>query len=349
MTSSLQTDLIKDYYGKVLSSKNDLKTTACCVAESLQPYLNQLLKKIHPEVSEKFYGCGLPISSALEGLTILDLGSGSGRDCFLLSALVGPKGRVIGVDMTAEQLAIARKHLDHHRDAFGSQAGDIDFRQAYIEDLAAAGIKDNSVDMVVSNCVLNLSPDKVQVFSEIFRVLKPGGELYFSDVYADRRLPREFMDDKILLGECLGGALYTEDLRRILAESGCKDPRQISNAEIVITNADVKAKTETTKFYSITTRAFKLDLEDRCEDYGQVAIYKGDIPEHSHHFVLDDHHDFITNKPMLVCSNTAAMLTNSRLSKHFIVEGNTEQHFGLFDCAPARPSALSSQVGAACC
>ncbi len=108
--NQLQIDLVKEYYGKVLSSKQDLKTTACCVPQTPSLKIKDLLSKIHPEVTSKFYGCGLPIPEALEGKTILDLGCGTGRDCFILAALAGPTGKVVGVDMTEEQLEVARKH-----------------------------------------------------------------------------------------------------------------------------------------------------------------------------------------------------------------------------------------------
>jgi ubiquinone/menaquinone biosynthesis C-methylase UbiE len=115
--------------------------------------------------------------------------------------LVGENGFVIGVDMTGEQLEVARRHQKSQAKKFGFKKSNVDFRQGYIEDLASLGIKDNSVDVVISNCVINLSPNKERVFSEIFRVLKEGGELYFSDVFAGRRVPKKFQSDKVLLGE----------------------------------------------------------------------------------------------------------------------------------------------------
>ncbi|HYX38951.1 MAG TPA: methyltransferase domain-containing protein [Oligoflexus sp.] len=343
-----QLDLIKDYYGKVLASKNDLKTTACCSAESLAPHLSRLVVQIHDEVRSKFYGCGVPIPACLEGLTVLDLGCGTGRDCYLLSSLVGPQGKVIGVDMTDEQLQTARQYQDYHRDIFKQKESNISFRQGFIEDLASLDIADNSVDLVVSNCVINLSPDKDRVFAEIFRVLKPGGELYFSDVYADRRLPAAFSQDPVLLGECLGGALYFEDFRRILAKQNCLDARMISRTEIMITDPTLRERLGNARFFSITTRAFKLPLEDRCEDYGQVAWYKGTIEHAPHGFALDDHHIFEKGKPMLVCSNTASMLQDTRYQKHFRVDGDTSMHFGLFDCGPTTAAADASSGGACC-
>lgn len=341
---------IKEYYGKVLQSNSDLKTTACCTAESIPVHLRDILKLISDEVITKFYGCGSPIPFLdLEGKTVLDLGSGSGRDSYLLSKLVGPKGKVIGVDMTDEQLEVARRNQDYHQKAFGHSTSNVTFIKGYIEDLKSAGIEDNSIDLVVSNCVINLSPDKKKVFAEIFRVLKPGGELYFSDVFSDRRIPKAVAADKVILGECLGGALYTEDFRRMMTDVGCLDFRSMSKTKIEVTDNQIAKSTGNIQFFSITIRAFKLDLEDRCEDYGQVAYYLGTIPECPHRFALDDHHLFEVNKPMLVCSNTADMISATHYKKHFKVIGTKDHHLGLFDCAPtASTNALDCSTGACC-
>lgn len=327
-------ETVREYYGKVLKTNADLKTNACCDSDAFPSHLKPVLSQIHPEVLEKFYGCGSPIPAALEGKTVLDLGCGTGRDTFLLSKLVGPSGKVIGVDMTAEQLAVAEKHRDYHARAFCHSRSNVSFFQGVIEDLESLGIKTGSVDVVVSNCVINLSPEKQRVFSEIFRVLRPGGELYFSDVFADRRIPKPLAEDPTLIGECLGGALYVEDFRRLLAEVGCRDHRAVTQRKLRIENPEIERQLGNISFYSTTVRAFKLNLEDRCEDYGQVAYYLGTIPQCSHAFPLDDHHLFEKGKPMLVCSNTAAMLAQTRYAPHFRVEGNLSTHFGLFDCSP---------------
>ena len=338
---------VQDYYGKVLKSSGDLQTS-CCTAEAPPEHLRALLKDIHPEVQDRFYGCGSPLPPALEGATVLDLGCGSGRDCYLLSRLVGSAGRVIGVDMTEEQLAIARRHREWHAKRYGY--ANVEFRHGYIEDLGAAGIDDASVDVVVSNCVLNLSPDKPRVFHEIFRVLKPGGELYFSDVFADRRIPHPLATDPQLLGECLGGALYVEDFRRMMAGVGCLDARVCKSSRISLNNVAIEAKVGHIAFHSLTVRAFKLALEDRCEDFGQVATYLGTIADQPQAFDLDDHHHFIAHKPMLVCGNTADMLAQTRYAPHFRVQGDKNRHFGLFDCAPAQ-LVQTSEAGAkaGCC
>ena len=346
MTTDHQTlESVKEYYGKVLSSNKDLQTSACCTAQAMPAHLKAIARDIHPEIQDKFYGCGSPIPSELEGRTVLDLGCGTGRDVYLLSKLVGPKGRVIGVDMTDEQLAVAKKHVDYHQEKFGFS--NVTFLKGYIEDLESLGIKNDSVDVVVSNCVINLSPDKKRVFSEIFRVLKKGGELHFSDVFAGRRIPEPLTRDKVLLGECLGGALYKEDFRRMLRTVGCLDFRILESSELTLDQPEIQAKAGMIDFYSLTVRAFKLELEDICENYGQVAYYLGTIPEARHVYALDDHHLFKTGMPMPVCSNTAAMLAETRLAKHFKVVGDLSTHYGVFDCGPGAQSSDASS--GACC
>jgi arsenite methyltransferase len=340
-------DTVKDYYGKVLQSSADLQTSACCTDRPPQ-HVVQALLDVHEEVKDRFYGCGSPIPPALDGITVLDLGCGSGRDCYVLSKLVGPHGRVIGVDMTEEQLAVARRHLDYHARRFGY--ANVTFAQGYIEDLRGVGIADGSVDLVVSNCVLNLSADKARVFREIFRVLRPGGELYFSDVFADRRVPRQLANDPLLVGECLGGALYVEDFRRIMAQAGCADVRTVACAPLRLDNPRIEREIGFIGFSSRTIRAFKVPLEDRCEDYGQVATYRGTLSEHPHAFDLDDHHRFHTGKPMLVCGNTADMIGMTRYARHFTVVGDKSTHFGLFPCGPSQqPSPEEPGGPSGCC
>jgi SAM-dependent methyltransferase len=202
--------------------------------------------------------------------------------------------------------------------------------------------------VVISNCVINLSPEKPRVLAEIFRILKPGGELYFSDVFADRRIPAPLRQDPVLLGECLGGALYWEDFRRILHELGCPDVRVVKQNPISLDDPEVAAKIGMVKFSSVTVSAFKLALEDRCEDYGQVACYLGTIPEHLHAFDLDDHHHFETGRPLRVCGNTADMLSASRYAQHFQVQGEKSRHFGLFDCTPGSQTQSATSDGLCC-
>ncbi len=349
--ASVELDQVKEYYGKILKGTRDLKSDACCTTAALSAHHREIISQIDDEILAKFYGCGSPIPLALDGCVVVDLGCGTGRDAYLASKLVGPEGRVIGVDMTDEQLDVATRHIEGQMDRFGFPRQNVEFRKGYIEDLRDAGIEDNSVDVVISNCVINLSPDKEAVFSEIFRVLKPGGELYFSDVFAGRRVPDSVRKDPVLYGECLGGAMYIEDFRRLLSDLGASDYRVVSKSRINLENAEIEAKAGMVDFYSITIRAFKLDtLEDICEDYGQTAVYQGTIKESPHTFVLDDHHEFIAGKPMPVCGNTAAMVQDTRFGRHFDVRGDRLTHYGPFDCIPAAGrSEKNEDAGGECC
>lgn len=144
----------------------------------------------------------------LKGCHILDLDSGSGRDCYVLSKLVGEEGFVVGVDMTPEQLEVANRYIDYHTSQYGYQKSNVRFLEGYLERLNELDLPDNCFDIIVSNCVINLSPDKPTVLREALRLLKPGGELYFSDIYASRRVPTNLLEDPVLYGECLSGALY---------------------------------------------------------------------------------------------------------------------------------------------
>ncbi len=337
---------LQQYYGKVLQTSDDLKTSACCCSDNgLTPRQKAALAEINDEVMSRFYGCGSPLPPLLDGCTVLDLGCGAGRDAYLASQFVGPSGRVIGLDMTEEQLAVAQRNLDSQMQRFGYPKPNVEFRLGFIENLEAAGIESNSVDVVISNCVINLSPNKHAVFAEIFRVLKSGGELFFADVFSGRRVPEELHKDPVLHGECLAGAMYTEDFRRLLSDVGCRDFRITSSRPIALDSPEIEARIGMIDFHSRTVRAFKLaELEDICEDYGQVATYRGTIPESPHYFDLDDHHRLFTGKPMLVCGNTAAMLQHTRYAEHFNIQGDRSIHYGAFNC-----NAAAAASEPACC
>ncbi|HAH21723.1 MAG TPA: hypothetical protein DCL49_12600 [Candidatus Omnitrophica bacterium] len=343
---------VKEYYGKVLKGQKDLKTSACCSASAFSEPLKSIIKNIEPEILDKFYGCGSPIPPLLKDCTVLDLGCGTGRDVYIASALAGENGLAIGVDMTDEQLEVAQRYKDAQMRRFGFKKCNVDFKKGYIEDLKEIGLADNSVDVVISNCVINLSPDKKSVFSEIFRVLKPGGELYFSDVFANRRVPEDVKNDPVLYGECLGGAMYTEDFRRVLRGLGCLDYRVTSKRKITIEDAKIASKAGNINFYSMTIRAFKLaELEDICEDYGQAAVYLGTISGYPHQFQLDGHHTFVVHKPLLVCGNTASMLSKTRYEKHFKIIGDRNIHYGPFLCGAitGKPVNADTRSSEGCC
>ena len=234
--------IVKDYYGKTLQTSADLKTEACCTPDDMPGYVKRLLANVHDEVLAKYYGCGLVTPMALEGARILDLGCGSGRDVYALAQLVGPKGEVVGVDMTAEQLAVARAHVEWHRKKFGFKKSNVRFLDGYIEKLGDLGLKPGSFDIIISNCVINLSTDKLAVLKGAYDLLKPGGEMYFSDVYADRRLPDAVRNDPVLYGECLGGALYWNDFHTLAKQAGFLDPRLVDDRPLGVTDEKLAAK-----------------------------------------------------------------------------------------------------------
>ena len=212
-------NVVRDTYGKI-SEQNSCCAPSCCGGSIGSPveklgYTPADTAAV-PDGANLGLGCGNPIAiaSLKPGETVLDLGSGAGFDCFLAAKAVGPAGKVIGVDMTPEMLTKARKNA-----AKGNYTN-VEFRLGEIENLPAA---DGSVDIIISNCVINLSPDKGQVIRETFRVLKQGGRLSISDIVATAPLPQRFKDDPALLCGCMAGATPVEELRAALADSGFID------------------------------------------------------------------------------------------------------------------------------
>lgn len=321
---------VKKYYGTELKGSSDLKIGACCSIDSYPSHVREALSYIADEIKQRYYGCGSPIPLVLKGLNCLDIGCGTGRDCYVLSKLIGEDGFVYGIDMTENQIAIANKYIDEQMRIFGYKKPNIKFIHDYIENIKNH-IQENSIDLVISNCVVNLLEDKEDILKKVYRLLKNGGEFYFSDIYADRRIPAELKTNPILYAECLGGALYYKDFERIARRVGFYDPRIVSKKPVEIRNREIQELVGNIKFYSITYRLWKIQgLEDTCEDYGHIAIYKGGIAESPDKFVLDNKHVFEKDKPERVCGNTALMLSKTRFRDYFEVIGSFEKHFGLF-------------------
>ncbi len=348
-------DEVKKYYGEILVTSNDLQTDACCTDSSVPDHLKGAMAEIHDEVAAKYYGCGLVAPQQLEGMRILDLGSGSGRDVYLLSRLVGEQGSVVGVDMTDEQLAVANRHIDWHTEKYGYAQPNVQFHKGYIEKLDELELEDESFDIIVSNCVINLSPDKDAVLREAWRVLKPGGELYFSDVYSERRVPESLVKDPLLYGECLSGALYWNDFLTLAQRNGFADPRLVEDRPLTIDNPEIEQKLGEHRFYSVTYRLFKIaELEKSCEDYGQAVIYQGTVAHHPDRLDLDKGHSFERGKVEPVCGNSFHMLQQSRFADHFQFIGNWDTHYGIFDgCGTVMPfdrdaEGLRSDGGGCC-
>lgn len=172
--------------------------------------LDELRAFIPEDVLKISYGCGTPVGldTVRPGETVLDIGSGGGIDCFDAARRVGPAGRVIGLDMTDAMLEIARRHAPTVAANLGYATPNMEFRKGQAE---AMPVEDASVDLIISNCVINLSPDKAAVFREMYRVLKPGGRFTISDIVADRPVPNYLLHDREKWGNCLSGALPVHD------------------------------------------------------------------------------------------------------------------------------------------
>jgi arsenite methyltransferase len=176
-----------------------------------------------PEGAIMGLGCGNPVALAAleEGMTVLDLGSGAGIDCFLASSRVGPGGHVIGVDMTRDMLDLARRNAEE------GGFNNVEFREGEIEHMP---VDDDSVDVIISNCVINLSPDKPQVFREAFRVLRPGGRLMVSDIVLTGELPEDVREDIYQYVNCIAGASMRQDYLRYIEEAGFVDVQVVEES-----------------------------------------------------------------------------------------------------------------------
>jgi SAM-dependent methyltransferase len=237
--------IVREGYAKIAKQKSSrcAPVTSCCggtdrtqVISKKMGYTEEEMKAV-PEGANLGLGCGNPVAlaSLKEGETVLDLGSGAGFDCFLASGKVGPMGRIIGVDMTPEMVEKAREN------ARKGNYANVEFRLGEIENLPTG---DNSVDAVISNCVINLSPNKKRVFAETFRVLKPGGRLMISDIVLLKELP-DFIKNSIqaYVG-CVSGAMLKDEYLKAVREAGFQDVKIVDEtafpAELMVSDPIAK-------------------------------------------------------------------------------------------------------------
>ncbi len=205
--------VVQEHYAEVAKSAQSCCAPSCCSPSSTSlGYTAEDLTSV-PKGADLGLGCGNPqlISELKPGEVVLDLGSGAGFDCFLAANKVGPTGMVIGVDMTPEMLDRARQNA--HKGGYSN----VEFRQGLIEDLP---VEAGTVDVIMSNCVVNLSPAKAQVYQEAFRVLKPGGRIAISDVVAFQPLPIEIREQLSLYSACIAGAATIADIEGMLRDAG---------------------------------------------------------------------------------------------------------------------------------
>ncbi len=246
-------EAVRERYSRAATQRE----AALCCPVSYDP---KLLEAIPAEVLERDYGCGDPTRYAREGETVLDLGSGTGKACFLASQIVGPTGRVIGVDMNDEMLAVARRAAPEVARRIGF--GNVEFRKARIQDLRPV-VPDGSVDLVVSNCVLNLvQPEaKKALFAEIHRVLRRGGRAVISDIVSDRDVPEPLMADPELWSGCISGAFREDAFVQAFEEAG------FYGTTLLERQAKPWRVVEGIAFRSVTVVAYK-GKEGACLDRG---------------------------------------------------------------------------------
>lgn len=262
------------------------------------------LSHIPPEVLNISYGCGSPVTQAniIHGESVMDLGSGGGVDCFIAAKMAGERGRVVGIDMTDEML----KNANASKEIVARNLGfdNVHFLKGFLEEIPLA---DECVDLVTSNCVINLSAQKEKVFGEIFRVIRTGGRFVISDIVSDREVPVSMKQDKKLWGECISGAITEAEFFNIT--------RKIGFYGLEIVNRYLYKEVDGFTFYSITARGYKFKKSKECVYTGQYAIYKGPFGSVSD----DDGHTYLTGIPVEICTDTAWKLSNPPYKGMFIV------------------------------
>jgi arsenite methyltransferase len=357
MSSVPMESAVKEAYAHGAGERVD---ALCCPVD----YDPQYLGAIPDEVIERDYGCGDPSRYLREGETVLDLGSGTGKICFIASQVVGPSGRVIGVDMTREMLEVARRNAPLVADQIGHD--NVEFRRGRIQDLAldldrldaelaaepvadveglfaAQAMADDlrrtepmigtdSVDVVVSNCVLNLvdGRDKPTLFVEIFRVLRNGGRAVISDIVSDEPVPEHMRNDPELWSGCISGALTEEGFIDAFVEAGFYGVR------LLVRRSEPWRTIEGIEFRSITAEAFK-GKEGPCFERNQAVIYKGPFSE----VVDDDGHRLVRGERAAVCDKTYRIYASEPYAGHFDlvdpIEAIAPEDARPFDCARTAP------------
>ena len=345
---------VADRYSKAAEER---EPALCCPVE----YNTDLLKVIPDEIIERDYGCGDPSPFVNEGETVLDLGSGGGKLCYIASQVVGPKGQVIGVDCNPEMLALARQY----KEEVGKKIGyaNVDFRCGVIQNLAldlekfdqelaklpGEGIEnilarrrleqtmakqepmiaDGSIDCVVSNCVLNLvqPQDRTQLFSELFRVLKVGGRAAISDIVSDEDVPEHMQNDSELWSGCISGAWREDEFLAEFERAG------FYGMQIAKRESKAWQTVEGIEFRSVTVVAYKGE-DGPCLERNQAVIYRGPFES----VTDDDGHRYVRGQRTAVCDRTFQTLKASPYAEQFYgIEPHNEIPIAdavEFDCSP---------------
>lgn len=314
---------VREFYG---AAAETVQPELCCPTK----YDDAAVSHIPQDVLDRFYGCGSPMTTAgiREGETVVDLGSGAGIDVFIAAKYVGKAGRAIGVDMTERMLAVAHENKPKVAAALGYDV--VEFREGFLEKIP---VESKTVDLVTSNCVVNLSPDKSHVFEEIWRVLKDHGRIVISDIVSETEVPPRLKTNPQLWGECLVGALTQEAFLAGLERAGFYG--------LEILKKSYWKDVEGYPFFSVTVRGWKLEKTAGCVFKGHWAVYLG--PGKA--FVDEEGHQFPRNEAYEVCTDTVAKLSRPPYSGFFAILEPGEERAGYACCAPGETCA----PGGTCC
>jgi radical SAM protein with 4Fe4S-binding SPASM domain len=309
--------LVQDFYGRAAETP---QAGLCCPVS----YDREDIAHIPQDVIDRFYGCGGPMSLAgvQPGETVVDLGSGAGIDVFIAARKVGPTGRAIGVDMTDPMLGVAGENKGKVAQALGYDV--VDFRKGYLEEVP---VEAASVDLVTSNCVINLSPDKPRVLREMWRVLKDHGRVVVSDIVADGPLPPGLRVNVHLWGECISGALPEDEFVAELEKAGFYG--------VALLKKEFWKEVEGHRFFSVTVRGYKFQKKAGCVFLGHRAVYLGPYVS-----VGDEEgHLFPRGQAVEICTDTVAKLS------HAPYQGS----FALLEPGVDIPAAFAAACGPGCC
>ncbi|HUP46662.1 MAG TPA: methyltransferase domain-containing protein [Thermoanaerobaculia bacterium] len=303
---------VREFYGAAAEAP---VAELCCPTK----YDESAISHIPQDVLDRFYGCGSPMTTAgiRAGEVVIDLGSGAGIDVFIAAKLVGASGKSIGVDMTDRMLEVARENQPRVAAALGYDV--VEFREGFLEQIP---VESKSADLVTSNCVVNLSPDKPRVFAEMWRVLRDHGRILISDIVSERRVPPHLKVNAQLWGECLVGALTQEEFVAELERAGFYG--------LEVLKKSYWKDVEGHPFFSVTVRGCKFEKTSGCVFKGHRAVYLGPAKA----FVDEEGHLFPRNEPYEICTDTVAKLANPPYKGMFAILEPGEERAGYACCGP---------------
>ena len=292
------TQKVSDRYARAASTSEQM----CCPTSYDMANLRSFIPE---EVLKISYGCGTPagLKTVSSGETVLDIGSGGGIDCFEASRLVGPSGHVIGIDMTDTMLTIARKNAPIVAANLGYASSNVEFRKGMAD---AIPVLDGAVDLIISNCVINLAPDKRKVFREMFRVAKPGGRFTISDIVADQPVPQYLVHDSEKWGDCLSGALTLTDYIAGIVGAGFLGIHLIKASPWQVIDG--------IHFFSVTLTGYKL-ATNRPQSDIRYATLRGPFSR-----VVDElGTTYFRGIPQPITPDALCLLSQAPLVSHFVL------------------------------